>query len=351
MIFGFADVHFSDGEQEETQQEEIQRDPLDVQIEALQLEIKTLEKEIQIKEAEQKLDDDSTNERRQKQIADMERQISSFSHSIEFEQKRLAHYQTEITKLEGKPLPEPEPDTSDEQIAAVTASNEQLSLELKSLYRDIANECGPDFNIDELLKSNGSTAAQRVHELQSLQAEISKYREQDYRQIKGVDEALDKVSKIVDPLLAQKGDLEVEIASLKGKISRSREKVDKLEDESRALRMMDVLLQEKLEHDADLIPHLRELNEQKSKPIMEEEVPKVTSEFVEQLRAQERIVQGLCWKLAQAQKELENQTVPESFTFLTQQLQQLNGRCIQLQNEFLKREIRVTNAVAEHIEE
>lgn len=352
MIFGIGDNAYADYEPpNDNSGDSSQNDPLDQQIEALKVEIKTIEKEIQVREAANQLNEESTAEQKQKEISDLERQITSFQKSLQLEQKRVDHFQKEITKREGKPIEAPPPDLTDETAAAIKAQNDQLQSELDSLYKDIQNEVGEGFDIDALLKTGGSSR-KRAEELQRLQAEYAKMQSQaiDSRIKDGVGEAADRVNKELDALLEQKAELEVHNETMKNRIDKMRVKCDSLEEESRALRMMDVLLTEKLNHDKDLIKHLQEFKDKNApEQLPEEEIPPVTEEFVEQLKSQQNIIKGLNWKLVLAQKELDQYTVDESFSFLSDQLGQLNQRCQQLVVKILKREASETEKIESHI--
>jgi hypothetical protein len=66
---------------------------------------------------------------------------------------------------------------------------------------------------------------------------------------------------------------------------------------------------------------------------------------------QQMIVQGLFYKLAVAQRELAANTVPASFGFLVEQLEQLTQRCLFLQQGLLKREAAETEKIEGHIGE
>ena len=354
MIFGIGDNAYADYEPPNDESGDTNpNDPLDAQIESLKVEIKTIGKEIQVREAANQLNEESTAEQKQKEISDLERQIASFQKALQFEQKRTEHFQKEITKREGKPIEAPPPDLTDETAAAIKAQNDQLQSELDSLHRDIQNEVGDNFDIDALLKSGG-TSRKRAEELQRLQAEFAKMQSQaiDSRIKDGVGEAADRVNKELDALLEQKAELEVQNETMKNRINKMRVKCDSLEEESRALRMMDVLLTEKLTHDSDLIKHLQEFKDKNApEQLPEEEIPPVTEEFIEQLKAQQNIIKGLNWKLVQAQKDLDHYTVDESFSFLSDQLGQLNQRCQQLVVKILKREASETEKIENHIGE
>ncbi|OHT05642.1 hypothetical protein TRFO_26525 [Tritrichomonas foetus] len=352
MIFGIADNAYANYEPPQDDSENDQVDPLDAQIESLKNEIRAIEKEIQVREAAKQLNEDSTAEQKAKEISDLERQIASFTKAIQFEQKRVAHFQSEITKREGKPVEAPPPDMTDETVAAIKSQNDQLQSELEALYKDIQNEVGEDFDIDKMLQQ-GSTAKNRADELQKLKAEYAKRQSQavDSRIRDGVGQAADRVSKELDQLLQQKAELEVGNETMKNSISKARQRCDALEEESRALRMMDVLLNEKLTHDRDLLIHLMEIKEKNTPAeLPEEDTPPVTEEFVEQLRSQLNIIKGLNWKLVLAQKDLDRYTIDESFSFLADQLGQLNARCQQLVEKILKREASETQKIEQHIE-
>lgn len=326
----------------------------DDRIRALKAEILQLQKQIQIKEAEQQLNQDVSSEKKQKEINDYEKQISSFTRALEHEKKRQEKYQAEIAKREGRMVNEQEliENSTDETVVSLRAQNEQFASELKALHQDIANEVGEGYDIDELLK-NGSSERKRAEELQKLQAEVSKLQGQavDKKVKNSIDGAADRVSKGLNDLIQQKAELEVKNEQMKVKIHKFRARVDSLEEESRAMRMMDVLLIEKLKHDAELIQHLEEYqeNNQEQLELPCEETPPVTSDIVEQLKNQQNIVKGLCWKLSQSQKELSNYTVPDSFEFLCEQLSTINQRCIQLQKTLLKREAAETEKIEMHI--
>ena len=360
MIFGLADGAYADYTPPEDPAQP-KANPLDAQIEALKLEIKTIEHEIQVHQAAQQIDEEASTEKKQKEIADLTRQVQSFQRSLEHEQKRVKHFETEIAKKEGKYAEQqqqlatqPDSEFYDEQAAALKAQNEQLEQELKDLHKDIANEVGEDFDIDELLKSGG-TSKQRAEKLQRLNAECAKLKSQavDYRVKSAVEGAADKVNKGLDQLLERKAQLEVSNETMRNKINRSRTKCDELEEESRALRMMDVLLAEKLKHDDDLIKHLEQIQGQNPNrtELPEEETPPVTEELVAQLRAQQNIVKGLLYKLGLAQRELAEYTVPAAFEYLVDQLNQLNHRCMMLQKNLLKREAAETAKIEQHIGE
>ena len=354
MIFGIGDNNYADYEPpQDEENNEASKDPLDVQIDSLKLEIKTIEKEIQVKEAANLLNEESTAEQKQKEIADLERQIASFQRALQLEQKRTDHFQKEITKREGKPIEPPPPDLTDETVAMIKSQNDQLQQELEALYKDIQNEVGDDFDIDALLKAGG-TSRKRAEELQKLQAEYAKKQSQaiDSRIKDGIGEAADRVSKELEALLQQKAELEVSNETMKNRIDKMGQKCDALEEESRALRMMDVLLSEKLTHDAELIKHLKELHDKNlPEELPEEETEPVTEDFVEQLKSQQNIIQGLNWKLVLAQKDLDSYTVDESFSFLSDQLCQLNQRCQQLLSRFLQRKASETEKIEQHINE
>jgi chromosome segregation ATPase len=336
-------------------------DNLDSQLDSLKLELKTLEREIQIQRTAHQLNDESSTERKQQEIADLNRQISSFQRALDYEHKRAQHFQTEIARHEGRLTEQqqilasqPDSEYFDEQAASFKSQNDQLSQELRDLHRDIANEVGDDFNIDEILQSGGNER-KRAEELQHLQGEVAKLQSQAVtsRIQQSLDRAACKAVQGVDQLLTQKAELEVAIDTLRNQITRIRTKLDSLEEANRALRLMDVLLNEKLQHDADLIQHLEEF--QNGNPetyvLPEEEIPEVTIAIVEQLRMQQVIIKGLFYKLAMAQRELIGYTVPESFEFLVEQLDALNKRCLFLQKSLMQREAAETEKIEAHLGE
>ena len=344
MIFGIADNAYNDDSSGD--------DQLDTRLTALRDEIRALEKEIQVQSAAKHLNDSSAAEKKQKEAADLERQVVSLGKALDHEQRRVSHFMSEITRREGKTPDQPAPDTSEETAASIKAQNEQLQVELDQLHKEIMNEVGDDFDIDALLKK-GSTARQRADELQRLQAEYAKRQTQavDSRVKDVVGHAADRINKELDALLKQRAELEVRIGTLRNSVAKTRIRCDALEEESRALRMMDVLLNEKLAHDRDLLIHLLEIKEKNAPAeIPEEDTPPVTEEFVEQLRSQQNIIRGLSWKLTQCQKDLDKYTVDESFSFLTDQLSQLNQKCQLLLNRLLKREASETQKIEQHIE-
>lgn len=336
-------------------------DSLDSQLDSLKLELKTLEREIQVQRTARQLNEESSTEHKQQEIADLNRQISSFQRALDYEHKRAQHFQTEIALREGRLTEQqqilasqPDSEYFDEQAASIKAQNDQQSQELRDLHRDIANEVGDDFNIDEILQSGG-TERKRAEELQHLQGEVAKLQSQavNSRIQQSLDRAACKVVQGVDQLLTQKAELEVSIDTLRNQITRARTKLDSLEEANRALRLMDVLLNEKLRHDSDLIQHLEEF--QNANPetyvLPEEEVPPVSTEIVEQLRMQQVIIQGLFYKLGVTQRELTEYTVPESFGFLVEQLDALNKRCLFLQRSLLQRESAETEKIEAHMGE
>ena len=360
MICGLADSAYADYTPPEDPSQP-KANPLDAQIEALKLEIKKIEHEIQVHQAAQQINEEASTEKKQKEIADLARQVQSFQRSLEHEQKRVKHFETEIAKKEGKYAEQqqqlatqPDSEFYDEQVATLKAQNDQLEQELKDLHRDIANEVGEDFDIDELLKA-GSTAKQRNEKLQRLNAECAKLKSQavDSRVKSAVEGAADKVNKGLDQLLERKAQLEVSNDTMKNKINRNRTKCDELEEENRGLRMMDVLLAEKLKHDEDLIKHLQQIHasDPTKVELPEEDTPPVTEELVAQLRAQQNIIKGLLYKLGVAQRELAEYTVPSAFEYLVDQLGQLNQRCMILQKNLVKREAAETAKIEKHIGE
>jgi chromosome segregation ATPase len=361
MIFGLGDAPFPDDPPSQSPSEP-SVDLLDSQIASLKLEIKTIEKEIQAHQAARQIDQEATTEKKQKEIADLTRQVTSFQRALEHEQKRIQHFQTEVARREGKlaeqqQLLAAQPDSEyyEEQVVALKSQNEQLAQELKELHREIANEAGEDFDIDDLLQSGGSEMRKRADELQRLQAEFAKLQGQavDGRIKQSIERAADRNAQEADQLLSQKADLEAANETMRNKIKRTRAKCDSLEEASRALRMMDVLLTEKLAHDKGLIEHLEEFqaSNAESLTLPEPETPPVTYEIVEQLRTQQMIIEGLFYKLGLAQKELSTYTVPDSFQFLVDQLDQLQGRCQMLQGNLLRREAAETQKIEGHIGE
>jgi chromosome segregation ATPase len=359
MIVGLGDAAFPEEPAGQTTQTD---NGLDAQIAALKLEIKTIEKEIQAHEAARQIDQEAIKEKKRREIADLTRQVNSFQLALDHEQKRVQHFQTEIARREGKLAEhqqilasQPDSEYYDEQVVSLKSQNEQLGHELKELHREIANEVGEDFDIDELLQGGGNER-KRLEELQRLQAEYAKVQSQtvNERIKQTIEKAADKRAEGVDQLVTQKAELEVANDAMRNKIQRTRAKCDSLEEASRALRMMDVLLTEKLEHDKELIFHLEEFQEQnpaRETRMPDPETPPVTDEIVEQLRMQQMIIQGLFYKLGLAQKELASHTVPESFSFLVDQLDQLHGRCHMLQGSLLKREAAETQKIEGHIGE
>jgi chromosome segregation ATPase len=361
MILGLGDTAFPNDSPNQTTNTPIEN-ALDNQIAALKLEIKTIEKEIQAHEAARQIDEEALKEKRRKEIADLTRQVNSFQKALDHEQKRVQHFQTEIARREGKLAEQqqilasqPDSEYYDEQVVSLNSQNEQLLNELRELRREIANEVGDDFDVDELLQSGGNER-KRLEELQRLQAEYAKLQSQSVNErIKQtIEKAADRRAEGVDQLLGQKGELEEKNDTMRTKIQKTRAKCDSLEEASRALRMMDVLLTEKLEHDKELIYHLEEFqgqNPARATVLPDPETPPVTDEIVEQLRTQQMIIQGLFYKLGLAQRELATQTIPESFSFLVDQLDQLHGRCKMLQGSLLRREAAETQKIEAHIGE
>ncbi|KAH0787031.1 hypothetical protein GPJ56_009029 [Histomonas meleagridis] len=329
--------------------------PLDATIESIKQEIKAIEKEIQVQETTKQFNLEAQKEKNQKEIIGLDRQLTSLTKAVEYEEKRINKYQTNIAKIEGKTIEQQQPQTNltDDTINSIRTQNEALSKELKELYQEIANECGDDFDIDALLKKGGSSKA-RQDELQALQAEYAKLQGEaiDSRKHYGIGEAADRVNKSLESLITQKATLELSNEKMKSKISKIRAKCNSLEEESHALRTMDILLTEKLSHDRELISHLEELNGEKTeKNLAEQKVPPVTEEFVEQLKSQQNIVKGLCWKLAEAQMELSEFQVSDSYSDLVDQLNQINKKCLQLQKKLLQKEAKETKNIELHIGE
>lgn len=361
MIFGLADNAFGDYEPQEQEDPVPSVSPLDSQIDALKVEIKTLEREILAQQAARQLNEEASEEKKQKELADLTRQIQSFKKSFEYEQKKVKHFELEIAKREGRLAEQqqalalqPDSEFYDEQAVAITAQNNALEQELRDLHKDIANEVGEGFDIDALLKTGG-TARKRSEKLQKLRAEYSRLQGQamDSKVKSAVDEAAGKANKNIEELIEKKAQLEVSNDTMRNKISRNRAKCDALEEESRALRMMDILLDEKLKHDEELIKHLRKFQDENPENLVlpEEEVPPVTYELVDQLRTQQNIIKGLLYKLGLAQKEMAEYTVPESFEFLVEQLGQLNQKCKSLSKALLTREAIATDKIERHVQE
>ena len=248
-------------------------------------------------------------------------------------------------------MPAPVADTTDETVQSITQQNQQLQQELSALKKDLISEVGEDYDLDEIIKTGGSSK-KRAEELQRLQAIISKATNPyvDAKRLEEISEAGKKVYRSVDMLVSQKQQLITEIAEMKAKVKKYRTKVDSLEEENRALKTLDVLINEKLQHDDELIKHLQEMEDEKVHELPEMEVEPVSDEYIQQLLAQQQIVKGLCWKLAEAQKEVAKYQVPESFSFLADQLGQINKRCIQLEKAFMDRESNVTNEIQKYLE-
>ena len=347
MIFGLGDIPYDN----DTSQQDSNADPLDQQIEGLKAEIKAIEKEIQTKEAAQLLQEDVSKEKKQKELHDLERQVANLTKAVEHEEARITHYQQEIIKRETKQAPPPVADTSDETVQSITQQNQQLQAELKALQNDLIAEVGEDYDVDEIIKTGGS-AKKRAEELQSLQAIVSKATSTyvDAKRQEEISEAGKKVIRSVDMLMSQKQELQKEVAELRSRIKKYQSKVNSLEEQNRALKTLEVLLNEKLEHDSDLIKHLQELDDETVHELPEMEVEPVSYEYIQQLLAQQQIVKGLCWKLAQCQMEVAKFQVPESFSFLADQLGQINKRCIQLENAFLDREAEATDKIQKYLE-
>jgi chromosome segregation ATPase len=352
MIFGLGDPTYIADESYQPPGSGPTVDPLDTQIQALKTEIKALGREIESQSAAKQLNEDAIAEQKRKEITNLNRQVASFQKALELEQKRIQHYQTEIAKREGVLQPAPsqsvDAESVEEQISTIKAQNDALSQELTALQRELANECGENYDIDELLKAGGS-AKTRADELQKLQAEFVKAQGEviAIRVKHDVDRAADKAAHGLEQLSRDKAQLEIEIESMVSKIGKSRVRCDALEEESRALRMMDVLLSEKLKHDQDLIAHLREMSN--NDVLVEEEAPPVTEEIIDQLRNQQMILRGLFYKLGVAQKELMDCTVTDGFGVLVDQLRQLNERCGVLQKRVLKQEMTETGRVESHL--
>ena len=324
---------------------------LDQQIEAIKAEIKALDKEIQVKEAQKFIEDDITKERRIKELSELEKQVNNLTKAEEHEKVRIDHFEAEIFRREKKQLPPQLIDTSDEVIQQLTKISDELTAELKSLRSELAAEVGDDFDVDEIIKTKGS-AKKRAEELQSLQAIVSKATSTyvDSRRQTEISQAGKKAKIGVDTLMAQKKSLINDIQEMKQQIKKTRVKVDSLEEESRALRMLDVLLNEKLKHDAELIKHLQDHQSANDMELPEMDVPPVTEEIIFQLRAQQNIIRGLCFELSLAQKELMEREVPENLSFMVDQLYQLNRKCIELQKKFLVREEKHTDEIEQHVE-
>ena len=348
MIIGLADVNYND---DNVPASDPGLDPLDQQIQSLKAEIKAIEKEIQAKEAAQLLQEDVSKEKKQRELQDLEKQVNNLTKAVEHEQARIQHYQQEIIKRETKQAPPPVADTSDETVQSITQQNQQLAQELKALQNDLISEVGEDYDVDEIIKTGGS-AKKRAEQLQSLQALVSKATSTyvDAKRQEEISEAGKKVIKSVDMLMGQKQQLQSEVSELKGRIKKFQSKVNSLEEQNRALKTLEVLLNEKLEHDADLIKHLKEIDDETVHELPEMEIEPVSYEYIQQLLAQQQIVKGLCWKLAQCQMEIAKFEVPESFAFLADQLGQINKRCIQLENAFLDREATATEKIQKYLE-
>lgn len=324
---------------------------LDKQIETIKAEIKALDKEIQVKEAQRFVEDDVNKERRIKELYELEKQVNNLTKAEEHEKARIGHFEAEIYRREKKQLPPQLIDTSDEVVQQLTKISDELTAELKSLRSELAAEVGDDFDIDEIIKTKGS-AKKRAEELQSLQAVVSKATSTyvDSRRQNEISQAGKKAKIGVDTLMAQKKSLMNDVQDMKQQIKKARAKVDGLEEESRALRMLDVLLDEKLKHDAELIKHLQDHQSPNDMELPEMDIPPVTEETIFQLRAQQNIIKGLCFKLSLSQKELMGREVPENLSFMVDQLYQLNKKCIELQKKFLVKEEKHTDAIEQHID-
>lgn len=348
MIFGLGDTNYDIS----LPQQYNENDPLDEQIDTLKQEIKVLEKEIQAKEAAAMLQEDVSKEKKQRELADLERQVANLTKAVEHENTRINKYQTEIVRRETKQAPPPPPDTSDEITAQLIQQSDALAEELKQIQNDLIQEVGEDYDLDAIIQTGGSSK-KRADELQALQALVSKTQSTyvDARRLDEINEAGKKIRSGVDTLVSQKQQLVKDVADLKEKVSKYQKKANALEEQNRALKTMDVLLTEKLQHDKDLIMHLDEIDNQRVHELPEPEVTPVSYDFISQLHTQLQIVRGLCWKLALAQKEVANYQVPEQFSFLADQLSQINKRCIQLEHAFIQREDAFTDKIVKYLEE
>jgi hypothetical protein len=341
MIFGLGDRDFGLDDPDPPD------DPVDAQIESLKQEIRTLETQIQVQSAARELDAESSVERKQREVADLQRQLVSFQHALEYEQRRATKFQTEMARREGRLAEQQQQlvsqsDTEffDKQAADLRAQNEQLGRELRDLRGDLANEVGEGFDIDAILQSGGGER-RRIEELQSLQAEVGRLQQQDVTAWtrRGLDKAASRATAGTDQLLSHRAGLEAQVDQMHNKIEKARAKLDGLEEANHALRLMDVLLQEKLRHDEELIRHLGEFQDSNPQHLVlpEEDVQPLTEEFIEQLKMQRVIVQGLLYKLGLAQKELSANTVAVGYECLAGQVAQLWRRCKFLQTQLLKR--------------
>jgi len=349
MIYGISDLNIDESNMESYEPE---TDPLDKHINSLKHEIKILEKDFITKNAEKQLNDEVIKERRRKEATELERQINNLTKANEHEQTKVTFYQNEITKRETNQPVLPPPDTTDETINLIRQQNESLSEEIKKIHQELQSEVGEDYDIDQIIKTGGSSK-QRAQELQRLQAQYAKSQctYVDAKRTDEINEAGKKIQRNLELLIQQKDQLQLEIQEMRSQIAKTQNKVDSMEEENRALRMIDVLLNEKLGHDFILIEHLRESLKDDEEELPEMEIPPLTDTFIQQLYAQQNIVRGLIWKLCLSQKDVARNQVPPSFSFLADQLGQLNKKCIQLQNAFLEREMTATLKIQEKLDE
>ncbi|EAY18736.1 hypothetical protein TVAG_267680 [Trichomonas vaginalis G3] len=348
MLFGLGDNNYDYAPPHQVDENDL----LDEQIASLKAEIKAIEKEIQTKEAAALLQEDVSKEKKQRELADLEKQVANLTKAVEHENSRVNHYQSEIIRRETKQPPPPQPDTNDETVSQLMQQSEQLTEELKQIQSDLIAEVGEDYDVDEIIKTGGSSK-KRADELQSLQALVSKNQSTyvDARRLDEINEAGKKIRSGVDTLVSQKQQLTKDISSLKEKVSKYQKKANALEEQNRALKTMDVLLTEKIQNDQELLSHLEEIDNQRVHELPEPEVTPVSYDFISQLHTQLQIVRGLCWKLCLAQKEVSNYQVPEQFSFLADQLSQINKRCIQLENAFIAREDEATEQIVKYLEQ
>lgn len=343
MIFGLTDQN-SDGESNP------QYDSLDTQIQSLRKEIKYFKNQIQVKEAENAINSQGNSDKKEKELKELQKQVDTLKQSNDFELSRIQKAQIQINYLENQQVDLPPNDNSEDILRQINSQNELITNELNLVRTALANEVGEDFDIGQILQTGGS-AKKRAEELQKLQAIFAKSQSAfaNTRRTKELNKVANKVQNEIIKLLSEKAKMKDEIEEMKNLIQTNRVKCDDLEEANRALRMMDVLLTEKIDHDKELLTHLE--NEPQREGIqVDDDIPELSVSFIDQLLAQQMIFKGICYKLGNAQAQLSSLEIDNSFLHLVEQLNQMNKRCIDLQNQIINREKQETESILNYLE-